>query len=80
MNKRIRKKKEKQWFIGLLFVIYGGFTLLTLILCIYNFINMMNTTGKEFVIHISHFSIELAGFLILSNRLGWYILLINGNK
>ena len=59
------KKKIKQWFIGLLLVVHGGTICCLGVGIVFTFINMMNTTGKEFIGNFLFFLFEVFGFLIL---------------
>ena len=43
------KKKITQWFIGLVYSIMGAGSIFFMVMSIINFINMMETTGLEFI-------------------------------
>ena len=58
-------KKIKQWFVGLLLAAYGGVICYLGVGAVFNFISMMNTTGKEFVGYFLYFLFELCLFSIL---------------
>ena len=58
-------KKIKQWFIGLAFAIYGAMICGLGVGVVASFINMVNSTGKEFIGYFIWFVVGLALFLIL---------------
>ena len=59
------KKKITQWFVGLLFSTIGFCTIMIGIQVVTNFIDMMNNTGKEFIVYFIGFVVFLVMFLCL---------------
>lgn len=56
----------KRWFLGLAITIFSGLVCCICIMAITDFINMMSTTGKDFVLcFISFIGETIFGFFIL---------------
>lgn len=53
-------KKIKQWFIGLIFALYGTLITACFVAVVLNFIAMMNSVGWEFAGYFCSFIFDLA--------------------
>lgn len=57
------KKKITQWFIGLVYSIMGAGSIFFMVILIINFMNMMETTGGEFIENFIFFVLHLIAFI-----------------
>lgn len=57
------KKKITQWFIGLAYSIMGAGSIFFMVILIINFMNMMETTGGEFIENFIFFVLYLIAFI-----------------
>lgn len=66
-------KKIKQWFFGFVMALYGTLIILCFVALVFNFINMMNTSGWEFIGYFCSFIFDIGLCMFMPYVLFWQI-------